>query len=149
MNEHVGGRAEAGVTASDARQNAGGCGIAAALLLYFGFMYFATPEGDDLFAWGGKVFVTTLRAGGIAMAVVVALCLTGWVGGLAVDALVSIAIGLGLCVGAALMMLGGGGSLDGLLGLVFGVMLVLAGIRNGQAWAATTQHKHVHFERPR
>jgi hypothetical protein len=113
------------------RLNAGSAGLAAALLLYYGFARLAVPEVDSRFALGNLIFVYALRAGGIAMAVSAAWSMTGLVSALLFDATASVLIGVGFAVGDVIMRSDGGGSL---LHLIFAIMFILAGVRSGREW---------------
>jgi hypothetical protein len=121
--------------ANRVRQNTLPAGISAALMLYFAFFSggrYAHQDGRDAFALGANLFIYTIELGGIAMLAATLLSLTGKGVALAVDAAASVTIGVLLCL-AAVMMLAGGGS--GFLYLIFGVMFILAGIRNGKDWS--------------
>jgi hypothetical protein len=96
-------------------------GIAALLLLYFGFAVYTAGLTS-----GGRIFVHTLRIGGIAMAASTLLLLTGWPKALAFDGLSSIAIGAALFLSGSLMLTSQGGA-EAILNLVFGFVFASAG----------------------
>jgi len=116
------------------RQNALSAAIAAGLMLYFAFSGggYALNEGNTLFDIGGRIFVHTIQIGGFVMAAAALWSATGMIVALLFDAIASIIIGLLFCVSAAMMMLDGG---VGALYIVFGVMFIIAGVRNGRQWA--------------
>lgn len=113
------------------RRNAGPAGLAAALLLFFGFYYLARPSGSDLFSIAALVFYYTLRIGGIAMAIVALWSLSGHTAALFVDAIVSVAIGVMLLL-TGLGLLTGGDLLQTVLNVVIGGMFISAGWRSGR-----------------
>lgn len=117
------------------RRNAGTAGLAAALLLFFGFYYLARPSGSDLFSIVALVFYYTLRLGGIAMAVVALWSLSGRATALFVDAIVSVAIGV-LLILTGLGLLTGGDLVQPVLNVVIGGMFISAGWRSGQEYFA-------------
>ena len=118
-------------SSSRVRQNAGSCAIAAGLLIFFGFFYgLAEPTGTDLFSRANGLFLHAIRAGGIAMAVLAALSLTGQRLVLLIEAVVSIALGIVFALTGAAMLIDGGAPLQPALNIMFGWMFVSAGRRN-------------------
>jgi hypothetical protein len=115
------------------RQNVAPAGIAAALMLYFFYSggSFVFPEGNDLFAIGGAIFIYTLQIGGFAMVVSAIFSLTGMLAALLFDGVFTLLIGFGFCAGSGLMMLGGG---SGFLTFIFGLLFAGSGGRSLQAW---------------
>ena len=124
--------------ASRVRGNAGSAGLAAALLIFFGFFYVAKPTGSDLFARSALAFVYALRVGGIAMAGLAVWSLLGHRLVLIVDALVSVTIGVVFGLSGVGMLIGGGDVLQVVLNVVFGGMFISAGLRNGRAYSSLT-----------
>jgi hypothetical protein len=117
------------------RQNAGSAGIAALLMLYFGFSALAAPTGTGLFERSNWLLYNTVRIGGVAMAVIAAWSLLGNPLVLAVDAVVSTAVGLSLIVSGGGMLIGGGDAFQNAMLILFGMMFVGAGVRNGRLFA--------------
>lgn len=122
------------------RQNAGSAALAAACLMFFGFLGgFQPPEVTNLFTLGDAVFNYTLRIGGVLMAVVAAASLTGRLFALAADASVSAGIGLLLVLSGICMLAGGGGlAVNYVLYVVFGGLFLSVGVRNGREYLAMT-----------
>ena len=118
------------IAAGRVRQNAGSAALAAALMIGFGF--FTDPQhiGSDLFSVGARLFYFTLRVGGVLLALVAALSLTGRPFVLLIDALLSAAIGVVLVASGGLTLYDGGG-FQSVLALIFGAMFIGAGRRNG------------------
>ncbi len=87
------------------RHNAGSAGLAALCLLFFGFFRFALPTVTNLFTLGDAIFNYTLRAGGVAMAVIALWLLLGRPVTLIVDAVATVAIGVLLALSAVMMIL--------------------------------------------
>ena len=116
--------------ASHVRRNAGSAGLAAALLLFFGFSHLARPVGNDLFAVSAMLFYHALRVGGIVMAVVAAWSLLGRPLVLVVDAVASVAIGICFALSGVGLLAGGGEALQSILNVVFGCMFIGASVRN-------------------
>lgn len=117
------------------RRNAGSVGIAAALLIYFGFLAgLISPTGTSLFDWGNWIFFHTLRVGGIAMAGITVWSMLGRPVALLADALVSIVIGVLFVLSGVIMLIDGGRG-QAFLNIIFGVMFASAGVRNGRVWA--------------
>jgi len=129
------------------RQNTVSAAIAAGALLYFAFSGggYELSDGDTLFDIGGRVFVRTLQIGGFAMAAAALWCMTGMVVALLFDAIVSIIIGLSFCVSAAMMLMDGG---PGVLYIAFGMMFIVAGVRNGRQWADVSSAVQVDDQLP-
>ncbi len=115
---------------SHVRRNAGSAGLAAALMLFFGFSHLARPVGNDLFAVSAMLFYHTLRIGGIVMAVIAAWSLLGRPLVLVVDAVASVAIGICFALSGVGLLAGGGEALQSILNVVFGCMFIGAGVRN-------------------
>ena len=129
------------------RQNAGSCGIAAALMIYFGFFSLLEPSGTDLFSRANWAFFHTVRIGGVAMAVLALWSLTGARLSLIVDAVVSIAIGVLLALTGVVMLIDGGGTLQSVLNVMFGWMFVSAGRANWGVYQLSTEPAE-HTARP-
>ena len=121
---------EAKMVSSRVRRSASSAAIAAALMVYFGFVRLAEPTGDDLFSRAGLAFYHTLRIGGVAMAVIAAASLWGNRHVLIVDAVVSAVIGALFALTGIAMWIDGGGGLQSILNLAFGGMFISAGVRN-------------------
>lgn len=129
-------------TASQVRAGAGSAAIAAALLIYFGFVHLLEPTGSDLFSRAAWVFFHTLRIGGVAMAVVAMLALTGHPIVLILDAVVSVAIGLLLPLTGVAMLIDGGGMMQPLINVICGAFFLSAGVRNGRHYFLLTRSCH-------
>lgn len=116
------------------RRNFFSAGLAALLLIYYGFFAFVlgTVEAYGAFEIGERLFIHAMRIGGVVMAMVAVGSLLGQPILLLADALASILIGLCFVGGAILMSLEGG--LD-LIVLVAGVLFVVGGLRSGRLWA--------------
>jgi hypothetical protein len=118
--------------ASAVRSHAGSAGVAAALLLLFGFYGFAIPDIKTTFDLGDALSTCTMRAGGIGLLLAAVGCATGRPIALLLDSVVSIATGVLLATSAVLMIVGAGGAgLNQMLYIVFGIVFVSAGWRNG------------------
>lgn len=104
--------------------------IFAALLLFFGFYWFQGPSGSGVFLLGDTIFQYTLRIGGIVMAVLALLSLTGKLGVLALDGVGSAVIGVLLIISALLMMAGGDRSINQFIYMICGAMTISSGLRN-------------------
>ncbi len=115
---------------SRVRQNVFPAGVAALILLYFGFAVFEFQAVKDTFTLGDTLFNYTIRIGGIALAILAAASLSGRAVVLLADAFVSILVGAGLILGGLLMMAGGAMTTGYFLYLIFGGLFVSSGMRN-------------------
>lgn len=120
---------------SRVRRNAGSAAIAAALMLYFGFVYLQEPTGTDLFNWAGWIFYHTLRIGGIIMAILAGWSLIGQPIVMAIDALVSVVIGAIFMLTGLAMFVDDGGMFQPLLNVVFGWTFISAGRNNWSTYS--------------
>ena len=116
--------------ASRVRQNAWSAGIAAILLIVFGFYYLGRPTGTGLFERSALIFFFTLRVGGIALAAIAVGSVLAYRPVLVIDAVVSVAIGVAFALTGVGMLVGGGGTLQTVLQVVFGGMFISSGVRN-------------------
>ena len=114
------------------RQNIGSAGLAAALLIFFGFFWVDAPTGADWWSAAGRVFLLTLKIGGLAMAGVAIWCSFGEPLALLCDSIVSCAIGVILAGTGLVMLLDGGGYFQPAVNIVCGVLFLSAGLRNGR-----------------
>lgn len=114
------------------RRNAGSAGLAAGLLIFFGFFWIEGAVGPPLFLQAHYVFHYTLKIGGIMMALVALWSSWGHPLALLFDAVVSCLIGAILVVTAVLMAIGGGSLLPTFIVVVCGVLFISAGLRNGR-----------------
>jgi hypothetical protein len=114
------------------RGNVGSVGIAAGLLIFFGFFYIARPVGDGVGGYGALTLYFTLRLGGLAMAGIAVWCSLGHPLALFFDAVVSGLIGLSLVVSGVLMVVGGWGLLQPIISVICGALFISAGWRNGR-----------------
>jgi hypothetical protein len=114
------------------RQNTGSAGLAAGLLIFFGFFYIVKPTDDGLWAYAALAFYHTLRFGGLAMAAIAVFSSLGQPLALLLDAVVSCLIGALLILTGVLMAIGGGDLLQPFISIVCGAMFVSAGLRNGR-----------------
>ena len=114
------------------RRNVGSAGLAAGLLIFFGFFCVAEPTEGGLWGYAALVFYHTLRFGGLAMAAVAVWSSLGHPLALFFDAVVSCLIGAILILSGVLMAIGGGSLLPTLLMIVCGALFVSAGLRNGR-----------------
>jgi hypothetical protein len=106
-----------------ARREAGGVGISAALLLFFGFFMFrGNPDPTDLFLTGDLLFRWTLRIGGIGLGLAALALMNGDPRALLADAIVTGITGLGLILSGGMMLLGGG--MMAILYLIIGAVFV-------------------------
>ncbi len=117
------------------RQNVGSAGLAAGLLIFFGFFCVALPPDDGLWGYSARIFMYTLRLGGLAMAALAIWSSLGYPLALLVDAVVSCLIGASVIVTASLMLIGDGALLATLLYVVCGVLFISSGLRNGRDYA--------------
>jgi hypothetical protein len=124
--------------------NAAYAGIAALMMLFFGWFYGLSGISSNAFYnLTVDVFTWTLRIGGLAMLAVAIVCYTGQTVGLLLDAIVS-----GLC-GAIIFgcgaywlidgLQGGGISINYLLYVIFGGMFLNSARANWQHWAASAR----------
>jgi hypothetical protein len=114
---------------SRVRYNAWSAGIAAALMLYFGFIgSFSIPEKGLPYTLACRAFVYTLQGGGVLMALAAVLCLVGIWQTLYFDAFVSALIGIALVLSAVVQVVYG--DFIAVLYGVFGIMFVRSAIRN-------------------
>ena len=117
------------------RGNAGSAALAAACLIFYGyFSSLAKPSGDSWFALGNLIFFYVLRVGGVAMAIIALWSWAGHCSALLADAIASVAIGVLFWTSSAMMLSDGGAPFNLLLMLFFGMMFIVAGIRNGRAY---------------
>jgi len=116
------------------KRNFFGAGLAALLLLYFGFVEYQLGERDEFkaFELGEMLFIYGLRTGGSLMAAVALVSMSGRPAALLADALVSIAVGICLIAAAVLMSFEGG--MDWII-VIVGALIIAAGIRSGRLWA--------------
>ncbi len=124
--------------AARVRQNVIGAGVAAGMMLYFGYRVVGISEGEGAFGLGSKLFVYTLRIGGLAMAAAALGSLAGITGALLLDGVCSVTIGVLFTLSAVLMLVGGG---SGFLYILFGVLFVVAGVRNAREWTALARER--------
>ena len=117
------------------RSNAGSTTIAAALMLYFGFVHLAEPTGTDLFSWAAWILFHTLRIGGITMAILAVWSLIGQPIVMAVDAFASIIIGAIFMLTGLAMFIDGGGMFQPLLYAIFGWTFISAGQNNRSTYS--------------
>ncbi len=110
-----------------AKDNAVWAGIAALLMLLYGWMYGTVGISDsDFYNTTVAIFNWMLRIGGIGMAGVAIICLVGLRIGLLIDVFVSGICGLIMVACAGYWLLSGGFGLNDLLYLAFGGMFLNA-----------------------
>jgi hypothetical protein len=114
------------------RQNVGSAGLAAGLLIFFGFFYMAKPIEGGLGGWAALVLYHTLRIGGLAMAGVAVWSSLGHPMALLVDAVTSCLIGAILVITGILMLIGGYSPLQTIILVACGTIFISAGRRNGK-----------------
>ena len=114
------------------RRNVGSAGLAAGLLIFFGFFQLVKPTEGGVGGYAALVFYHTLRFGGPAMAAVAVWSSLGHPLALFFDAVVSCLIGAILILSGVLMAIGGGSLLPTLLMVVCGALFVSAGLRNSR-----------------
>lgn len=119
---------------SIARRNAVPAAIAAAFMLYFGFLRLASPTGSGIFEQSNWIFYHTLRIGGVVMAVIALLSLAGVVINLAIDAVASLLIGMLFILTGGGMLLGGGDPIQTVINVFVGMMFLSSARGNWSYW---------------
>lgn len=122
-----------------AKSNAIWTGIAALMMLYFGWGSSLVGTSENAFYnTTVDIFTWTLRVGGICLVVVSAVCLAGLRVGLLLDALASGITGLSFVLCAAYWLAAGGGfDINDLLILIFGGMFLKSARECWTAYAAS------------
>lgn len=121
------------------RQNVMSAGIAAALLLYFGFGALALVDAQSLAEKGHNAFIYVLRVGGILSLIAAFLCMTGKLPALAYDGVTTLLTGVAMAICVVLMM----SEYAVFLNAIIAVLFVVAGFRDTRAWLGLLQMKIV------
>ncbi|MCO6436108.1 MAG: hypothetical protein J5J06_03380 [Phycisphaerae bacterium] len=111
------------------RQHTGACALTAALMIFFGFFVFGGAAGNETFVAGSKIFVFSLRIGGLLLLSAAVGCCFGTAYALLAEGLTSTLVGLGIVLGGAIMLVGAGLSLGPIVYLILGLMLAVSGLR--------------------
>lgn len=117
-----------------ARRNAVPAAIAAAFMLYFGFLRLAAPTGSGIFEQSNWIFYHTLRIGGVVMALIALLSMAGVVMNLAIDAVASLVIGVLFVLTGGGMLLGGGAPIQTVINVFVGMMFLSSARGNWSYW---------------
>ena len=122
------------------RANAVSALIAAALMLYLGWMMGGWVYPDDagvIYVKSLDIFDWMLRLGGIGMAIVAVLCFAGVRAGLLMEFIVSGVCGAIMAGCGVIWVFGAGIGLTAMLALLSGIILLGAALRAGRAYRAT------------
>ncbi len=120
--------------ASRVRSNTLWAGIAAALMLYFGWGEWLIPAKGALYETAARGLIYTLKVGGVLLAIAAAVCLSGLRIGLLLDGVLSAAIGVSLALTGIIMF--AHGDSPGILYAIFAVLFIVAGHRALAEWRA-------------
>ncbi len=108
--------------------------IGAVLMLYFGFVHLARPDGVDVFHRAALVLYYTLRIGGIALGVTTLLLYVGRPVALVIDAVLAIPAGAIIAICGLLMLLDNGEALNSVILIFCGGSFVSSGFHNAREY---------------
>ncbi len=133
------------VVAGRVRQNVLSAGIAAAMMLWYGYSRLQISDGAGAWGLGDKISIYTLRFGGIAMVIAALWSAAGSRWALLFDGACSALIGVLFGLSGILLTTGGG---SGFLYVIFGMVFLLGGVSNVREWLAFAPASEAGAARP-